>query len=132
VTGAGILLVFVAALAVLDVERGQPGSNIENIGDAVWWALTTVTTVGYGDQYPVTDRGRVVAAALMLGGIALIGMVTATLASYLVEAVKDEKEAVSEIGQLRDEIAALRGDISSLVPVTRSADVSRSPDDLGS
>ena len=74
-TGGVLLLVFIASLAVLDAERGKPGSNIENIGDALWWALTTVTTVGYGDQFPVTDQGRMVAAALMLCGIALIGMV---------------------------------------------------------
>lgn len=129
VTGGKVLLVFVAALAVLDVERGQPGSNIENIGDAVWWALTTVTTVGYGAQFPVTDRGRLIAAALMLGGIALIGMVTATLASYLVEAVKDEEEAVSEIAQLRTEIAALRNDIAALVAAPRYVDVPQKPKD---
>jgi len=131
VSGGGVLLVFVAALAVLDVERGQPGSNIENLGDALWWALTTVTTVGYGDQFPVTDRGRVVAAVLMLGGIALIGMVTATLASYLVEAVEDDREAVSERAQILAEIAALRRDIAALAPGDIRADAPESAERPG-
>ena len=123
---------FVASLAVLDVERGQPGSNIENLGDSLWWALTTVTTVGYGDQYPVTDRGRVVAAALMLCGIALIGMVTATLATYLVEAVRDDREAVSERAQILAEIAALRRDIAALAPGAMRVQGVSEPEDFGS
>ena len=116
VTGGALLLVFVAALAVLDAERGHPGANIDDIGDALWWAITTVTTVGYGDQFPVTDLGRMVAGGLMLSGIALIGTITAMLASYLVEAVEEERESVSEIFQLRDEISALRHDIATLGP----------------
>jgi voltage-gated potassium channel len=129
VTGGGLMLVFVAALAALDEERGQPGSNIENLGDALWWALTTVTTVGYGDQFPVTDRGRLVAAGLMLCGIALIGMVTATLASYLVEAVSDDRAGVSERAQILAEIAALRRDIAALAPAVNVKGAK--PEDLG-
>ena len=75
-----------------------------------------MTTVGYGDQFPVSDQGRMVAAALMLCGIALIGTVTATLASYLVEAVRDDREAVSERAQILAEIAALRRDLAALAP----------------
>jgi voltage-gated potassium channel len=131
VTGGGLMLVFVAALAVLDEERGQPGSNIENLGDALWWALTTVTTVGYGDQFPVTERGRVVAAGLMICGIALIGLVTATLASYLVEAVTDDREAVSERAQILAEIAALRRDLAALAPGVISAPGPAQPKDVG-
>ena len=103
-----------------------------NQGIAVAWALTTVTTVGYGDQFPVTDRGRVVAAVLMLGGIALIGMVTATLASYLVEAVEDDREAVSERAQILAEIAALRRDIAALAPGDIRADAPESAERPGS
>jgi voltage-gated potassium channel len=77
VAGGASLLAFVAALAVLDVERSSPDANISDFGDAIWWAVTTMTTVGYGDHYPVTSVGRVVAFGLMLGGIALLGTVTA-------------------------------------------------------
>ena len=91
------LLAFVAALAVLDVERSSPDANISDFGDAIWWAVTTMTTVGYGDHYPVTSVGRVVAFGLMLGGIALLGTVTATLASWLVESVHAEKEQAEDL-----------------------------------
>src|SRR6478672_9489559 len=68
VTGATLLVLFIAGLAVLDAERGADGANIESFPDALWWALTTITTVGYGDRFPVTDTdtGRMVAAGLMV------------------------------------------------------------------
>ena len=97
VAGGASLLAFVAALAVLDVERSSPDANISDFGDAIWWAVTTMTTVGYGDHYPVTSVGRVVAFGLMLGGIALLGTVTATLASWLVETVDAEKEQAEDL-----------------------------------
>jgi len=89
--GATILTIFMASLAVLDAEQGQPGANIESFGDAIWWSFTTITTVGYGDVYPVTLVGRIVAVALMVGGIALLGIVTATLSSWIVERVVAER-----------------------------------------
>jgi voltage-gated potassium channel len=97
VVGGASLLAFVAALAVLDVERSSSDANISDFGDAIWWAVTTMTTVGYGDHYPVTSVGRVVAFGLMLGGIALLGTVTATLASWLVERVQAEKEQSADL-----------------------------------
>ena len=72
---------FVAGLAVTDAERGIPGANIEGVGDGWWWALTTMSTVGYGDQYPVSTPGRFVGVALMIMGVALLGTITAALAS---------------------------------------------------
>ena len=97
VAGGASLLAFVAAIAVLDVERSSPDANISDFGDAIWWAVTTMTTVGYGDRYPVTGVGRMVAFALMVGGIALLGTVTATLASWLVETVAVEKEQAEDL-----------------------------------
>jgi voltage-gated potassium channel len=105
VAGASGLLVFVAALAVLDRERSAPQANIKNFGDALWWAFVTITTVGYGDFSPVTDAGRLIAGGLMLGGIALLGVVTATLASWIVERVSEQEEDVQ---------AATRGEIREL------------------
>jgi voltage-gated potassium channel len=109
--GASVLLVFVAALAVVDAERGQ--GTITSFWDGLWWAFVTVTTVGYGDLAPVTATGRAVAVAVMIGGIALIGVVTATLASWIVEriAVTDERSQSAtraEVRELREEITALR------------------------
>ncbi len=85
--GASLLLVFIASLAVLGAERGAKNANITTFGDSLWWAFATIATVGYGDYVPVTFEGRLVAVGLMLGGIALIGVVTGTLASWLVEKV---------------------------------------------
>jgi len=105
VAGAAVLLVFTASLAELDAERHHAHANITGFGDAWWWAMTTVTTVGYGDRYPVTTQGRIVAVGLMLGGIALIGVITAALASWLIERVRDVEQ---------DAQAATRHDIAEL------------------
>jgi voltage-gated potassium channel len=108
------IIVFIGALAILDAERGGPGP-IETFGDALWWALATITTVGYGDLYPVTTEGRFAAAGLMVCGIGVIGVVTASFASWLVERVEDIEEiergvsaTSGDIESLRHEIAALR------------------------
>jgi voltage-gated potassium channel len=97
VAGGASLLAFCAALAVLDAERSNPDANITDFGDAIWWAITTMSTVGYGDRYPITGIGRLVAFGLMIGGIALLGTVTATLASWLVETVAAEKEQAEDL-----------------------------------
>lgn len=83
VVGAASALVGLGALAVLDAERDAEGAKITNIGDALWWACTTVTTVGYGDFYPVTAEGRAVAVALMIAGIGVVGSVTAAVATWI-------------------------------------------------
>lgn len=83
VAGAAVAAVGLGALAVLDAERGAPGANISTFGDAIWWAATTVTTVGYGDFFPVTTQGRYVAAVLMVIGIGMVGAVTAAVATTL-------------------------------------------------
>jgi voltage-gated potassium channel len=97
VAGGASLLAFCAALAVLDAERSSPDANITNFGGAMWWTVDTMTTVGYGDRYPVTDAGRLVAFGPMLGGVALLGTVSATLASWLIETVQAEKEQVEDL-----------------------------------
>ena len=109
--GASIV-VYAAALAILDVEGNNPDAKIRTLGDALWWASTTVTTVGYGDLHPVTGPGRLVAVALMVGGITLLGLVTATLASWIVERVAEEDTANeaatrAQIEGLREEIRRL-------------------------
>lgn len=102
---ASVVLVFVAALAVLDAEQNYPGANITSFGDALWWAVVTITTVGYGDHFPITALGRIIAVGLMICGIALIGSVTATLASWIVDVVSEDEEA--EARHLSDGAAAL-------------------------
>lgn len=76
---------FVGAWLVLLFEENAPTSNIHNYADALWWAMVTVTTVGYGDRFPVTAGGRTVSVILMLVGIGLIGVLTATVASVFIQ-----------------------------------------------
>jgi voltage-gated potassium channel len=106
---SSVLLIYVASLASLDEERGKPGSHINSFGDAVWWAITTVTTVGYGDVSPVTTPGKVIAVFLMIGGISLVGLVTATLASWIIQQVAQEDTANQAV--TAREIEALRTDM---------------------
>jgi voltage-gated potassium channel len=113
ITGSGLILLFCSSLAVLNAERGHTGATITNFGDAVWWSLVTVATVGYGDEVPVTVGGRLVGVGLMIGGVALLGVVTATFASWLVDKVREVSEAEqavtkADITELRREIAQLR------------------------
>lgn len=117
VSGATALTMVVSSLAILDAERGAEGANIETYGGALWWSFATVTTVGYGDRYPVTTTGRMIAAGLMLAGIALLGVITATFASWLVQRVEEiEDESTSltrgDVQALVAEIAALRAEVT--------------------
>lgn len=114
--GASLILVFVAALAELDVERHTLGSHIHDFGDALWWAAVTITSVGYGDVTPVTVEGRVIAVGVMIAGIALLGTVTATLASFFIDRVADTTKEESDetqaaIALLTQEITALRTEL---------------------
>lgn len=88
---AGLVAVAAAALAVSLLEQGAEGATIKDFPDGLWWAVTTISTVGYGDRFPVTGEGRVVAAALMLFGITFFGVLTASLAAFFVESRKDER-----------------------------------------
>jgi voltage-gated potassium channel len=85
VLAAAVATLFVGAWLVLLFEENAKGSNIHSYPDALWWAIVTVTTVGYGDRYPTTEGGRAVAVVLMLVGIGLIGVLTATIASLFVK-----------------------------------------------
>ncbi|MFZ0667431.1 MAG: ion channel, partial [Acidimicrobiales bacterium] len=100
---AVIATLFVGAWLVLLFEEDAKGSNIHDYPDALWWAIVTVTTVGYGDRYPVTEGGRIVAVVLMLVGIGLIGTLTATVASLFIkehaDANKEElKQSHADLG----------------------------------
>jgi voltage-gated potassium channel len=85
-----IAVIFASAGAEAFFERDAHGSNIHNFGDGLWWAVTTVTTVGYGDKFPVTATGRGVAVVLMLTGIALFGVITASVAAFFIETAKPD------------------------------------------
>lgn len=86
------LLGFSAALAVYHLEHRAPGASIRTFGDAVWWACETLTTVGYGDTAPVTPWGRTIAVGLMACGLALLGAVTGSFSSWLIQVFTREDE----------------------------------------
>jgi voltage-gated potassium channel len=115
--GCSVLLVVLSSLAMLDVEQNASGATILNFGDALWWASATISTVGYGDVSPVTIGGRLIAAAMMIAGIAVLGTVTAMLGSWLLSRVTEEEreerdETQAALGLLTAEVAALREALS--------------------
>jgi voltage-gated potassium channel len=99
-----LLLVF-GSIAILQFED-TPQANIKGPGDALWWSVVTLTTVGYGDRYPVTFEGRIVAAMLMLGGVCLFGTLSGFFASWFL--LPSERGQENEIGELRMEVQRLR------------------------
>ena len=76
-----LLVMEFGALAILTVERGAEGANIENASDAIWYLLVTMSTVGYGDHYPVTDAGRVIGSLIIVVGVGVFGTLTGFLAN---------------------------------------------------
>jgi len=93
---AFVTLVF-CAIGILQVEKDAPGAKITNAEDALWWAYVTITTVGYGDLYPVTSEGRIIAAVLMTVGVGLFGTFTAYVASWFVaKKVEEEEEKIEQ------------------------------------
>ena len=86
-----VLMILFSSVAILQVED-QPNSNIKSAEDALWWSYVTITTVGYGDKYPVTTEGRLIAAVLMTVGVGLFGTFTGFLASWFVAERKKSEE----------------------------------------
>ncbi|WP_406010033.1 potassium channel family protein [Streptomyces sp. NBC_00637] len=98
ITYAGLstgLLGFAGALAVYDQERGAPGATMKTFGDALWWTCATLTTVGYGDITPVTRSGRLIAVGMMACGLALLGAVTGSFSSWLIQVFSQESDTGS-------------------------------------
>ena len=89
---AAVLFVYTISLGVLEAERGAPNANILTLGDSLWWAAATVSTVGYGDVYPVTTQGRLLAVTLMAGGVGIVGIATATVVSWLAENIRSRAQ----------------------------------------
>ena len=108
--GVALVMVLFSTMLIVEVERSAPNATIKNGGDALWWALTTVTTVGYGDTFPVTGEGRLIASVLMLVGIALFGSMSAIVTSKLIlpKETRDHEELRKEVRALHAEIRELR------------------------
>jgi voltage-gated potassium channel len=100
-----VLLTITCGAAMLHFEVHAENANIKTAEDAVWWALVTITTVGYGDRFPVTTEGRLLAVVLMFAGVGLFGTFSAFLASWFIGGMEHEQK--SEIAELREEIREL-------------------------
>ena len=91
-----VLILIFSSIAILQVETTENG-NIKSAEDALWWAFTTITTVGYGDKFPVTTEGRIIGVILMTAGVGLFGVFTGFIASWFVEEHKREDDEVVEV-----------------------------------
>ena len=110
VTLLSLLLIVMSAVMVLHFEN-TPEGNIRGPGDAIWWAVVTITTVGYGDRFPVTPEGRILGAMLMVAGVGLFATLSGFVASWFLKPT--HLQEASDIDRLREEIAALRGVLES-------------------
>lgn len=119
VVAGAFMITIVAALEVTEAEQGVPDTNIDGIGDGMWWAMTTMSTVGYGDTFPQSVEGRVAGVFLMFTGVAVLGVVTASLAGWFMERAEakdgSKRGVASQLLDLRVELAELRGDMTSLL-----------------
>ena len=108
---AALIVVWVGSLMVLNAERSAANAEIKSAGDAIWWGFETVTTVGYGDFVPVTWNGRALAVLVMLVGISVLGVVTASLSAALVKTAHKSTDRVDEVlqelAQLKEMVAKL-------------------------
>jgi len=102
-----IAVVEFAGIAEFYVEQGQPNANIVSAGDSIWWGLVTITTVGYGDQYPVGPQGRIVGAALLFAGVGLFSVLTGFIANAFLAPDRPRHRARVAPGTPAAELAAL-------------------------
>lgn len=114
-----VTAILAAAIGISWAESRTQGANIRGIGDGLWWAATTITTVGYGDHYPVTTAGRIIAVALMVTGIAMLGVVTASIAAWFVDRLQKvadaEKETQATLDDVLAELAQLKVDLQRVI-----------------
>jgi voltage-gated potassium channel len=89
-----LFLTYLAGIEITLAERGNPRATIQNVGDGFWWAITTLTTVGYGDIYPTTTQGRFIAVGLMISGICVLGVISATVAAWFVRITNYETDRI--------------------------------------
>ncbi len=90
-----VILIIFSSISILQLETA-PDSNIKTAEDALWWSYVTITTVGYGDRYPVTTGGRIIGALLMTGGVGLFGTFTGFVSSWFLGGRKKEEELVED------------------------------------
>jgi len=116
-----MVVVVGSGLLVATIEEASPDRNIRSIPDGLWWAVTTITTVGYGDRFPVTPIGRAIGAGVMILGIGLFGLLAASLASLLIE--KDlERELDPQMAEMDERLKRMERLLENLQPDKGAAD----------
>jgi voltage-gated potassium channel len=93
VSVTAVLMIVILGAAILDIERFVPNSTIKTPSDALWWGLVTITTIGYGDKYPVTQEGRIVAGILIIFGVAMMTTLTGAFAAWLMSQNEEERQS---------------------------------------
>ena len=113
---AAMIVLVVCSVLVLQFESRSPDANITTGGDALWWSLVTITTVGYGDYFPVTGAGRVTGAFVMFAGVGIIGALASILASILVPPPKteDASEGAPTTRTVQEELVDIKGELAAL------------------
>jgi voltage-gated potassium channel len=117
VTVVTSVIVMLSSLAMWQLERHRSGSNIRSFGDGVWWAMETITTVGYGDHHPTTVAGRLVASGLMVIGVALVGVITATVVTWFfseLDVLRDVRKIEAEEERTEESLAQILGELARL------------------
>ncbi len=117
------LVISFGSTGVLIAELDEPGANIHTANDALWWSITTTTTVGYGDKYPVTTAGRIIATFLMIAGIGMFGTLSGVAASIFLGKNDDEpasrdaqRRMVAQLESIQTELKDLRARLPATPP----------------
>ncbi len=116
VMGLVLLVVTYGSAAVVAIEADEPGATITSGSDAIWWAFVTLATVGYGDTYPVTDRGRLVGVLMLLAGVGLFSVLTSYLASAFLHPARrhdEENPLRAEMAELKQSVARLEAHLTA-------------------
>jgi voltage-gated potassium channel len=111
---AAFIVLTLSSVLVLQFESRAPNANIKTGGGALWWAVVTITTVGYGDEFPVTALGRITAVLVMFAGVGIIGALASILASVLVPPPSAQDADPSDAGAVQAELASIRSELTAL------------------
>ncbi len=115
-----MMVLSIASIVMVQSQSRVAGANITTGGDAIWWAVVTITTVGYGDTYPIDPLGRIVAVFVMFAGVGIIGALASILSSVLIPTPDNAGQPTAEMAELKSELVAVRGELAALRETLRA------------